>query len=91
MVDIWNNYSTLLEKAEGLGEYGAERLVKMIEIAGCITSNDPTYNRLIEKVANFISKRKSEAEGSLVLLRRAQNSTLIVIILKSFAFLVKLL
>ncbi|QQS16380.1 MAG: tetratricopeptide repeat protein [Neisseriales bacterium] len=73
LVDIWNNYSTLLEKAEGLGEYGAERLVKMIEIAGCITSNDPTYNRLIEKVANFISKRKSEAEGSLVLLRRAQK------------------
>lgn len=71
--NIWNGFSAVLEKASGLGEFKADRLVQMVEIAGNIAGNDPAYNALVEKTADFVSKRKSEAEGALILLKRAQK------------------
>jgi hypothetical protein len=73
LVDIWNEFFVILEKAIGLGEFNADRMVSMIEVFGRIAGNDPAYNNLIEKTAEFIAKRKSEAEGALTLLRRAQQ------------------
>lgn len=70
---IWRDYGGILDRAAGLGEFKAERLVSMIEIAGQVAGNDPAYNELIEKLASFVSKRKSEAEGALILLKRAQQ------------------
>jgi hypothetical protein len=71
--NVWNDFSTVLHKARGLGEFKACRLEQMVEVAGNIAGNDPNYNNLIEKMAEFISERKSEAEGALILLRRAQK------------------
>jgi len=73
LTDIWHEFSAVLEKASGLGEFKADRLVKMLEIAGQIAGNDPAYNNLVEKLAEFIADRKSEAEGALILLKRAQK------------------
>lgn len=73
LATIWNDFSTVLEKARGLIEFNADRLVQMVEIAGNIAGNDPAYNDLVEKTAEFVSERKSEAEGALVLLKRAQK------------------
>jgi hypothetical protein len=73
LTDIWNDYAAILEKASGLGEFKADRLIKMIEIAGQIAGNDPAYNDLVEQMAEFVSNRKSEAEGALILLKRAQK------------------
>ncbi|WP_269621423.1 hypothetical protein [Zhongshania sp. BJYM1] len=73
LVGVWNDFSIALEKASGLGEYKADRLVQMIEIAGNVAGNEPAYNDLVEKTAEFVSKRKSEAEGALILLKRAQK------------------
>lgn len=70
---VWNDFSAVLEKANGLGEFKADRLVQMVEIAGNIAGNDPAYNDLVEKTAEFVSNRKSEAEGALILLKRAQK------------------
>ncbi|MGE0175372.1 MAG: tetratricopeptide repeat protein [Oligoflexales bacterium] len=71
--NIWNDFSVALEKANGLGEFKADRLVKMVEVAGNIAGNDPAYNDLVEKTAEFVSSRKSEAEGALILLARAKK------------------
>lgn len=71
--DIWHDFAAILEKASGLGEFKADRLVSIVEIAGQIAGNDPTYNDLIEKIAEFVANRKSEAEGALILLKRAQK------------------
>ncbi|WP_404360524.1 hypothetical protein [Methylotuvimicrobium sp. KM1] len=73
LASVWSDFSVVLEKASGLGEFKADRLVQMIEIAGNIAGNDPTYNDLVEKTAEFVSNRKSEAEGALILLKRAQK------------------
>lgn len=70
---VWSDFSATLEKASGLGEYKADRLVQMVEVAGNVAGNDPAYNDLVEKTAEFVSKRKSEAEGALILLKRAQK------------------
>ncbi|SDR60989.1 hypothetical protein SAMN05519103_07242 [Rhizobiales bacterium GAS113] len=70
---IWREFGVVLEKARGLGEFDANRLVSMIELAGQVAGNDPAYNDLIEKLAEFVANRKSEAEGALILLRRAQK------------------
>jgi hypothetical protein len=71
--DIWREFSSVLEKASGLGEFNAERMVGMVEIAGDIAGNDPAYNELVDKTAKFVASRKSEAEGALILLKRAQK------------------
>lgn len=73
LASVWGNFSVVLEKASGLGEFKADRLLQMIEIAGNIAGNDPSYNDLVEKTAEFVSNRKSEAEGALILLKRAQK------------------
>jgi hypothetical protein len=70
---IWRGFTAVLEKARGLGEFEADKLVSFIEVAGQFSGNDPTYNDLVEKLAEFVGIRKSEGEGALVLLKRAQK------------------
>ncbi|MCK5096824.1 MAG: hypothetical protein KAR45_01910 [Desulfobacteraceae bacterium] len=70
---LWDDFSIALEKARGLGEFKADRLVQMVEIAGNIAGNDPAYNDLVDKTAEFVSNRESEVKGALVLLKRAQQ------------------
>jgi hypothetical protein len=70
---IWRDYIGILERAAGLGEFKAKQLISMIEVVGKIAGNDAAYNELIEKLADFVAKRTSEAEGALILLKRAQQ------------------
>jgi tetratricopeptide (TPR) repeat protein len=70
---IWPEFSKILAQARGLGEFEAPRLVNLIEAVGNAAGNDPTYNALIEEVAGFVGERTGEAEGALVLLKRAQR------------------
>jgi hypothetical protein len=68
---IWTDLGNIFDRAEGLGEFPAQRLANLIEEMGNIAGNDPRYNELIEKVAEFVAKRESEASGGLILLYRA--------------------
>ena len=70
---IWPEFSNILAQARGLGEFEATRLVNLIEAVGNAAGNDPAYNVLIEEVADFICERTGEAEGALILLKRAQK------------------
>ncbi|MGH1439758.1 MAG: hypothetical protein ACRBBR_06580 [Cellvibrionaceae bacterium] len=71
--EIWLEFSLILEAAKGLGEYRAENLIQMIDVAGLIASNDPAYKKLVEQVADFVIERTGEVEGALVLLKQAQK------------------
>src|SRR5260221_4670485 len=71
--DIWRDFAAVLEDAQGLGEFDIDGLAKMIAIGGNVAGNDPAYNALIEKLADFVSARTGEAEGALILLKRAQK------------------
>lgn len=70
---LWPKFSNILQRAKGLGEFAAERLIKMIEAFGNVTGDNPGYARLIDDVAAFVSERTSETQGALVLLRRAEQ------------------
>jgi hypothetical protein len=70
---VWPEFSKILAQTRGLGEFEAIRLVNLIEAVGGLAGNDAAYNALIEEVADFVSERKGEAEGALVLLKRAQK------------------
>jgi hypothetical protein len=71
--DVWRDFASVLDEARGLGEFDANRLEKMIELGGNIAGGDPVYTSLIEKLAAFVSERTGEAEGALILLKRAQK------------------
>ncbi|AWM11219.2 hypothetical protein [Bradyrhizobium symbiodeficiens] len=71
--DTWRDFAAALDEAKGLSEFDIDRLAKMIELGGNIAGNDPAYNALIEKLADFVSARTGEAEGALILLKRAQK------------------
>ena len=70
---FWPEFSGILEQAEGLGEFDALRLIKMIDVLGGLARGDPQYTALTEQMAAFVSKRTGEAQGALVLLRRAKQ------------------
>lgn len=70
---LWPQFSEVVKQAKGLGEFSAERLTKLIEVFGKVAGNDPGYERLVDDVAAFVSKRTGEAQGALVLLKRAQQ------------------
>jgi hypothetical protein len=70
---LWPQFSALLEEGKGLGEFGAMRVVKFIEVAGPVAGNDPNYDRLVEQVAELVAARTSEGEGALVRLKRAKQ------------------
>lgn len=70
---LWPQFSEVIKQANGLGEFAAERLTKMIEVFGNIAGTDQGYTRLVDDVAAFVSERTGEAQGALVLLRRAQQ------------------
>jgi hypothetical protein len=63
----------VITRAEGLSEYRAERLEPFVELFGRAAGSDETYNRLVEDMAAFISKRTGNARGGLVLLKRANQ------------------
>ncbi|MBK9160474.1 MAG: tetratricopeptide repeat protein [Nitrosomonadales bacterium] len=70
---LWPQFSEVVKQAKGLGEFAAERLTQMIEVFGNIAGKDPSYTQLVDDVAGFVSERIGEAQGALVLLKRAQQ------------------
>lgn len=70
---LWPEFSDLLLKAEGLGEFEGSRLVKMIQVFGEVAGNDRGYRDLVDQASEFVGKRTSEGEGALILLRRAKQ------------------
>jgi hypothetical protein len=70
---LWPQLSEVVAKAEGLSEYRPFRLEGLLELFGRSAGNDDAYNRLVEDVAAFISKRTGDARGGLILLKRANQ------------------
>lgn len=70
---LWPQFSEVVKQAKGLGEFSAERVTKLIEVFGNIAGKDPGYAQLVDDVAAFVSERTGEAQGALVLLKRAQQ------------------
>jgi hypothetical protein len=70
---LWPQFSEMVRQAKGLGEFSAERLTKLIEVFGNVAGKDPGYAQLVDDVAAFVSERTGEAQGALVLLKRAQQ------------------
>ncbi len=73
LVELWPQFSEVIEQAKGLGEFTADRLIQMIEVFGNVAANDPGYANLVDQLSTFVSERTSEAQGALVLLKRAQQ------------------
>ncbi|MEQ1514943.1 MAG: hypothetical protein ABL931_00470 [Usitatibacteraceae bacterium] len=69
--EIWFELGEILDEADGLVEFDADRLVRLIEVASMPAGRDPTYRAVAERLADFVSRRTSEAEGALILLRQA--------------------
>jgi hypothetical protein len=70
---LWPLFSEIVGQAKGLGEFSAERLTKMIEVFGNVAGKDRGYAQLVDDVAAFVCERTGEAQGALVLLKRAQQ------------------
>lgn len=70
---LWPQFSEVVKQAKGLGEFAAERLTKLIEAFGNIAGKEAGYTQLVDDVAEFVSERTGEAQGALVLLKRAQQ------------------
>ncbi|SNT02860.1 tetratricopeptide repeat protein [Pseudomonas segetis] len=73
LVELWPQFSEVLRQARGLGEFSAERLTNLIEVFGNAAANDPGYAALVDEMAAFVTERTGEAQGALVLLKRARQ------------------
>ncbi|NVE93178.1 tetratricopeptide repeat protein [Halomonas titanicae] len=70
---LWPQFSEVLEQARGLGEFSVERLIQLVEVFGNLAGCDPGYRQLVDDMAAFVSERTGEAQGALILLKRAQQ------------------
>jgi hypothetical protein len=70
---IWKGFREILDQANGLGEFPAQRIAQLIELAGNVAGNNPEYNELIERLAVFIGERDSEGRAGIMLLNRADK------------------
>ncbi|WP_027330689.1 hypothetical protein [Marinimicrobium agarilyticum] len=70
---LWPQFSKVLKQARGLGEFSVGRLIQLVEIFGNIAGSDPGYRQLVDDMAAFVSERTGEAQGALILLKRAQQ------------------
>lgn len=73
LASFWPRFADLLVKAEGLVEYSADRLIQLIEIFGRPAGRDPEYGRLVDQLADFVSRRTGEGESGRILLKRAEQ------------------
>jgi len=70
---LWPAFSDVLTEARGLGEFGAHRFQQMIEAFGYAVADDPGYAALVDQLATFVAERTGEAQGALILLKRAKR------------------
>lgn len=73
LASIWPQFQDVLAKAEGLGEFDANRLTRLIEVFGKVAGKDRGYRDLVDEMSDFVTKRTGESEGALVLLKRADQ------------------
>lgn len=71
LASLWPQFSDVLVKAEGLGEFDVNRLSRLVEVFGQVAGKDRGYKDLVDQVSEFVTKRTGESAGALVLLKRA--------------------
>lgn len=65
LASIWPQFQDVLAKAEGLGEFDANRLTRLIEVFGKVAGKDRGYRDLVDEMSDFVTKRTGESEGAL--------------------------
>ncbi|KVN50582.1 hypothetical protein [Burkholderia stagnalis] len=70
---LWPQFGDILTKADGLGEFDANRLTKLIEVFGQVAGKDRGYRDLVDHASEFVAMRTGECQGALVLLKRADQ------------------
>lgn len=73
LASLWPQFGDILNKADGLGEFDAKRLTKLIEVFGQVAGKDRGYRALVDQLCDFVAKRTGESQGALVLLKRAKQ------------------
>lgn len=92
---LWPQFGDLLTAAEGLGEFNAKGVLRLIETFGLIAGPDRGYRDLVDQAAEFVAKRTGESEAALLLLRRAdqlgldQNMEMIRVLGRATRLLIK--
>lgn len=70
---LWPQFADLLTDAEGLGEFDARRLVRLIEVFGEVAGKDRGYRKLVDQLSDFVASRTGEVQGAMVLLKRSKQ------------------
>lgn len=73
LASLWPQFSDVLVKAEGMGEFDVNRLTRLVEVFGQVAGKDRGYRDLVDQVSEFVTKRTGESAGALVLLKRARQ------------------
>lgn len=70
---FWPRFAQVLRDAEGMGEFDVSTVLRLIDALGAKAREDQAYADLVDQTAEFVARRTGEAQGALVLLRRAQQ------------------
>lgn len=73
LASLWPQFGDILAKVDGLGEFDADRLTRLIVVFGQVAGKDRGYRCLVDQVSDFVAKRTGESQGALILLKRADQ------------------
>ena len=71
--DIWIQLSGITDRAQGLGEFPAELIEKMIDVLSHVAPDSEEFDKLVLNVAAFAGDRKKEGHQGEILLKRGKQ------------------
>lgn len=71
--ETWNEISSIIDRAKGLGEYPADLLDSMIDVLSPLATESPAFDQLVEKIAEFMAERNKELRAGETYLQHGER------------------
>jgi hypothetical protein len=71
--EIWTDLSGIIDRAEGLGEFPADLIDQMVEGIGELAPDSQAFDRLVEKLAEFMAARDKEISAGNIYLMHGER------------------
>lgn len=71
--DIWIGLSSVIDRADGLGEFPAEMLDSVIDALSPLAPDSVEFDKLVEKLAEFMAERSKELKAARIYLTQGER------------------
>lgn len=71
--EVWGNLTSIVDKAEGMGEFPATMLDEVVEMLSSFISDSSAFDGLLERLAEFMGERARDGKAGRICLNRGKQ------------------